>query len=54
MKNLKEIIEKLTEEQKKTFTSLVNLGDSESLALETVLNKKQSDDNSFYELAYYS
>ena len=54
MKNLKEIIEKLTEEQKKTFNSLVKLGDSEELALETVLNKKQLSNNSFYEFAYYS
>tara|TARA_Y100001937_G_C6996134_1_gene274277 strand:- start:359 stop:547 length:189 start_codon:yes stop_codon:yes gene_type:complete len=54
MENLKEIIEKLTKEQKETFNSLVNLGDSEFLALETVLNIKQRDDNSFYEFAYYS
>lgn len=52
METLKEIIEKLTGEQKKTFNSLVMLGDSEELALETVLDKKQRDDNSFYELAY--
>lgn len=54
MRNLKEVIEKLTEEQKKTFNSLVRLGDSEELALETVLNEKQLSDISFYEFAYYS
>lgn len=51
---MKKIIENLTKDQKKTFYSLVKLGDSEELALKTVLNKKQRDDNSFYELAYYS
>jgi hypothetical protein len=45
--------EKLTKEQKTSFGRLVKLGDSEELALATVIKEKDID-KSFYEFAYYS
>ena len=45
--------EQLTKEQKVSFARLVKMGDSEELALATVINEKDVD-KSFYEFAYYS
>ena len=44
---------KLTKEQKTTFARLVQMGDSEELALATAMDQKDQD-NSIYEFAYYS
>lgn len=58
MKNLENKISELTEKQTELFLSLVKLGDSKELALKTVLderfNPEKENDNSMYELAYYS
>ena len=44
---------KLTNEQKDLFNTLVRLGDSKELALETVLNQEEKE-TEMYEIAYYS
>lgn len=43
----------LTNEQREEVKILVRLGDSEELAIETVLNKKTSSTEA-YQTAYYS
>ena len=43
----------LTKEQKDLFETLVRLGDSEELAMKTVVNEKDND-STMYETAYYS
>ena len=43
----------LTNEQKDLFNTLVRLGDSKKLALETVL-KEDKKETEMYEIAYYS
>jgi len=45
--------EQLTKEQKVSFARLVKMGDSEELALATVINEKDVD-KTIYEFAYYS
>jgi len=44
---------KLSKQQKISFARLVKMGDSEQLALATAIIQKNQD-NSMYELAYYS
>ena len=43
----------LTEKQRKTFNSLVMLGDSKELALKTVLEMEECN-SEMYRYAYYS
>lgn len=45
----------LTEKQKKTYESLIRLGDSKELALKTVLEMvKEEEPSEMYQIAYYS
>jgi len=46
---MKKKIAKLTEKQRKTFNSLVMLGDSKELALKTVLEIKENNSNLYYQ-----
>ena len=48
-----ETMKNLTKEQMNLFNSLVSLGDSEEVALKTVLNHVTHNDD-MYKLAYYS
>lgn len=50
----KEKVKKLSIEQKRLYETLVRLGDSQELALKTVLNDKlQAKDSEVYRIAYY-
>ena len=50
---INKMIENLNKEQKSTFDSLVKLGDSKELALNTVLNL-ENNSTEMYQMAYYS
>jgi len=53
MNDLNKNIEALTEKQRKTVKTLIQLGDSKELAYKTVVNTKEHNSD-MYALAYYS
>ena len=54
MTNINTQIENLTKTQLEDFKVLVRLGDSEELALKTVLEMQPQTESKMYQLAYYN